>query len=184
MLVHLVSGFRVHLSSKGPYLVLPKHDHGRRHPNCAFPNSNLAPAPALPGMLLPRPYLGATTTWTTCCCSQDRCNEASRPAAEQSGSEGARLGGEGRGDSGTTSSSGPKGSAGTGKGDSGTKKSLTGTGLAGSTKWRLWRPSAGSLHGGDVPWVHGPMMKAERVSSPSPCWSGSLRNSKMLRSEQ
>ena len=74
-------------SSKGPYLVLPNgtcwgHDPG--HPNCALPN--LAPAPALPGMLLPLPYLGATITWTACSCSQYRRNEASRPVAEESGS--------------------------------------------------------------------------------------------------
>ena len=37
-------------------------------------------------MLLPLPYLGATITCTTCSCSQDRCNEALRPAAEESGS--------------------------------------------------------------------------------------------------
>ena len=37
-------------------------------------------------MLLPLPYLGVTVTWTTCSCSQDRCNEASRPVAEESGS--------------------------------------------------------------------------------------------------
>ena len=36
-------------------------------------------------MLLPLPYLGATVTWTTCGCSQDCRNEASRPAAEESG---------------------------------------------------------------------------------------------------
>ena len=36
-------------------------------------------------MLLPLPYLGATVTWTTCGCSQDCRNEASRPAAEKSG---------------------------------------------------------------------------------------------------
>ena len=34
-------------------------------------------------MLLPLPYLGATVTWTTCGCSQDCRNEASRPAAER-----------------------------------------------------------------------------------------------------
>ena len=28
---------------------------------------------------------GATITWTVRCCSQDRCNEASQPAAEESG---------------------------------------------------------------------------------------------------
>ena len=37
-------------------------------------------------MLLPLPYLGATIAWTTRSCSQDRCNEASRPVAEESGS--------------------------------------------------------------------------------------------------
>ena len=36
-------------------------------------------------MLLPLPYLGATVTWTTCGCSQDCRNEASRPAVEKSG---------------------------------------------------------------------------------------------------
>ena len=36
-------------------------------------------------MLLPLPYLGATVTWTTCGCSQECRNEASRPAAEESG---------------------------------------------------------------------------------------------------
>ena len=29
-------------------------------------------------------YLGATVTWTARCCSQGRCNEASRPVAEKS----------------------------------------------------------------------------------------------------
>ena len=37
-------------------------------------------------MLLPLPNLGAAITWTTRRCSQDRCNEASRAAAERSGS--------------------------------------------------------------------------------------------------
>ena len=80
---------------------------------------------------------------------------------------GARLGGGGRGDSGTISSSGPRGSAGTGGGDSGEKNSLSGPGLAWSMEGRLRRPSAGSLVGGGVAaLVQGPMMKDERVSSP------------------
>ena len=37
-------------------------------------------------MLSPLPNLGATITWTTRCCGQDRRNEASRHAAEESGS--------------------------------------------------------------------------------------------------
>ena len=37
-------------------------------------------------MLSPLPNLGATITWTTCCCGQDRRNEAQQPAAEESGS--------------------------------------------------------------------------------------------------
>jgi hypothetical protein len=46
----------------------------------------MAPTPALSGMLSPLPNLGATITWTTRCCGQDRRNEASRHAAEESGS--------------------------------------------------------------------------------------------------
>ena len=43
----------------------------------------MAPTPALSGMLSPLPNLGATITWTTRCCGQDRRNEASRHAAEE-----------------------------------------------------------------------------------------------------
>ena len=65
-------------------LALSGHDPG--HPNCALPK--LAHAPALPGMRLPLPYLGATImiTRAACCCSQGRCNKVSRPVAENIGS--------------------------------------------------------------------------------------------------
>ena len=47
----------------------------------------MAPTLALSGMLSPLPNLGATITWTTRCCGQDRRNEALRhAAAEESGS--------------------------------------------------------------------------------------------------
>ena len=57
---------------------------GPGHPNCASPN--FAPAPALPGMPLgpPQPNSGATITLAAC--SQGRCNGASQPVAERSGS--------------------------------------------------------------------------------------------------
>ena len=48
----------------------------------------MAPTPALSGMLPQLPNLGATITgtWTKRCYGQDRRNEASRHAAEESGS--------------------------------------------------------------------------------------------------
>ena len=46
----------------------------------------MAPAPALSGMLPPLLNLGATITWATRCCGQDRRNEASRHAADGIGS--------------------------------------------------------------------------------------------------
>ena len=46
----------------------------------------MVPTPALSGMLSQLPNLGATATWTTRCYGQDRRNEASRHAAEESGS--------------------------------------------------------------------------------------------------
>ena len=46
----------------------------------------MAPTPALSGTLSPLPNLGATITWTTRCRGQDRRNEASRHAVEESGS--------------------------------------------------------------------------------------------------